>query len=103
MDISTNVRDPRSNSTSKRGCWRVDAFPCIPARYVLVVVASFGFIIVFGLRVNLSMAMVVMANSSADANSTLVSCSITHCDCLLDLSIMINTIVDTLFFCKMLL
>ena len=52
----------------------VDLVPIIPARYVTALIASVGFIIVFALRVNLSMAMVVMANSSAiNTNTHLVS------------------------------
>ena len=49
--------------------WSSDVFSCVPARYVVSIAASVGFIIVFGLRVNLSMAMVVMADSTTGSTT----------------------------------
>ena len=48
--------------------WHRDRFPCIPARYVLAVMSFLGFVNVYALRVNLSMAIVDMVNGSANAN-----------------------------------
>ena len=45
--------------------WHTDIFPCIPARYVLAVVSSLGFVNVFALRVNLSVAIVQMDVTTA--------------------------------------
>lgn len=39
--------------------------PFIPARYVIAVVGCLGFVNVYGLRVNLSVAIVQMVNSTA--------------------------------------
>jgi ACS family sodium-dependent inorganic phosphate cotransporter-like MFS transporter 5 len=47
--------------------WRQDCCPCIPARYVLAVMGFLGFVNVYALRVNLSMAIIKMVNSSANA------------------------------------
>jgi len=41
-------------------CWYIDFFPCIKARYVLAVMLSLGYGIVYALRVNLSVAIVQM-------------------------------------------
>lgn len=38
---------------------------CLPARYVLAVLGSIGMAIVYGLKVNLSVAMVAMLNHTA--------------------------------------
>ena len=51
--------------TGSRGCLKRDYFPCIPARYVLAIMLSLGFTIVYGLRVNLSVAIVQMVNGTA--------------------------------------
>ena len=48
-----------------RGCLRRDYCPCIPARYVLAVMINLGFAVVYGLRVNLSVAIVQMDNDTA--------------------------------------
>ena len=45
--------------------WRTDCVPFIPARYVIAVVGCLGFVNVYGLRVNLSVAIVQMVNSTA--------------------------------------
>lgn len=42
-----------------------DCCPCIPARYVLAVMSSLGFVNVYALRVNLSVAIVEMSNDTA--------------------------------------
>lgn len=39
--------------------------PFIPARYVIAIVGCLGFVNVYGLRVNLSVAIVQMVNSTA--------------------------------------
>ena len=39
---------------------RRDWFPCVPTRYVLAVMSFLGFVNVYALRVNLSMAIVKM-------------------------------------------
>lgn len=57
--------------------WRTDIFPCIPARYVLAVVSSLGFVNVFALRVNLSVAIVQMDVTTATlTNHSARVCSI---------------------------
>jgi len=37
---------------------------CIPERFVMVIMAHFGFFVVYALRVNLSVALVAMVNST---------------------------------------
>ena len=44
---------------------RIDACPWIPARYVLAILSFLGFFNVYALRVNLSVAIVEMDNSTA--------------------------------------
>ena len=51
--------------SGSRGCLRRDYCPCIPARYVLAVMINLGFAVVYGLRVNLSVAIVQMDNDTA--------------------------------------
>ena len=48
-----------------RGCLRWDYCPCIPARYVLALMTCLGLTVVYGLRVNLSVAIVQMDNDTA--------------------------------------
>ena len=48
-----------------RSCLRRDYCPCIPARYVLAMMINLGFAVVYGLRVNLSVAIVQMDNDTA--------------------------------------
>lgn len=48
-----------------RAAWGFDCLPCIPARYTLAMVSCLGFINVYALRVNLSVAIVQMDNSTA--------------------------------------
>ena len=45
--------------------WRTDCFPCVPARYVLAIASCLGFVNVYALRVNLSVAIVQMDGSAA--------------------------------------
>ena len=47
-----------------RRLWHTDWCPWIPARYVLAIMSFLGFVNVYILRVNLSMALVVMINDS---------------------------------------
>lgn len=42
----------------------------VPARYILAILGSVGMAIVYGLKVNLSVAMVIMVNSIALKNET---------------------------------
>ena len=49
-------------------CCCRDCFPCIPARYVLSVMGSLGFLIVYALRVNMSVALVAMVNETASSS-----------------------------------
>ncbi|EAT32623.1 AAEL015191-PA, partial [Aedes aegypti] len=42
----------------------------VPARYILAVLGSIGMAIIYGLKVNLSVAMVAMLNHSALAHSS---------------------------------
>ena len=49
-------------------CCCRDYFPCIPARYVLSVMGSLGFLIVYALRVNMSVALVAMVNETASSS-----------------------------------
>lgn len=54
--------------------WRTDCFPCVPARYVLAIASCLGFVNVYALRVNLSVAIVQMDGSTgANRSSTRVS------------------------------
>ena len=51
--------------------WHTDWCPWVPARYVLALMTFLGIVNVYALRVNLSMALVVMVNDSdnqADAD-----------------------------------
>ena len=41
-------------------CWYINCLPCIKARYVIAVMLSLGYGIVYALRVNLSVAIVQM-------------------------------------------
>ena len=64
---------PKESPRGIKGLWRHDFFPCIPARYVLAIMGFLGFVNVYALRVNLSMAIVPMVNNSANASSNIVS------------------------------
>lgn len=50
--------------------WRENCLPCIPARYMIAIVSCLGFVNVYGLRVNLSVAIVQMVNSTATIGVT---------------------------------
>ena len=71
---------PSSETHSKGSCssffqrlWRKDLAPSVPARVVLALMGFIGFVNVYALRINLSMAIVVMVNNSANSNSRLVN------------------------------
>lgn len=56
--------------------WHQDCCPCLPARYILAVMSFFGFVIVYALRVNLSMAIVAMvSNSSNETDHDVSTCA----------------------------
>ena len=57
----------QANTEIRYYCCR-DYFPCIPARYVLSVMGSLGFLIVYALRVNISVALVAMVNETASSS-----------------------------------
>lgn len=72
----TKVIDPHKMNDEKaplvlpqyqkpRSWLKRDCCPCIPARYVLAVMSSIGFMNVYALRVNLSVAIVEMSNDTA--------------------------------------
>ena len=70
FDFSTHMPYvSEASGTSSARWWRFDCLPCIPARYVLAVVSCLGFVNVYALRVNLSVAIVQMANSTATARN----------------------------------
>ena len=56
----------RPRQSRSRVCLGRDCFPCVPARYVLAVLSSLGFLNVYALRVNLSVAMVEMDNDTTE-------------------------------------
>ena len=56
-----------------RDLWHWDIFPFIPARYMLAIMGFLGFVNVYALRINLSMAIIAMVNSSANHSTHLVS------------------------------
>lgn len=69
MEVDSLLPLPRSRTkrTWRRThaqCWRTDWCPWLPSRYVLALMGFLGFVNVFVLRVNLSMALVVMVNDS---------------------------------------
>ena len=49
--------------------WRRDYCPCVPARYTLAIMSFLGFVVLYALRVNLSMVIVVMVNNSANGST----------------------------------
>lgn len=51
------------------GIWRTDILPFIPARYALAIVSCLGFVNVYILRVNLSVAIVQMDVDTASVNN----------------------------------
>ena len=66
----------------RRYFWQYDFAPCMPARYVLVVISCLGFINVYALRGNLSMAIVAMTNSTTNSSSHLVKTRIELACCM---------------------
>ncbi len=66
LSESTNL-EPQQKHLKKNGWrryWSFDCLPFIPARYSLVLVSCLGFVNVYALRVNLSVAIVQMVNST---------------------------------------
>lgn len=67
-----------------RRSWRTDWLPFVRARYVLALMSFFGLVNVYAMRVNLSLALVVMLNNSKgsinDSNTIPhpVSCHVYH-------------------------
>ena len=57
----------RANTEIRYYCCR-DFFPCIPARYLLPIMGCIGFMIVYALRVNMSVALVAMVNGTASSS-----------------------------------
>lgn len=49
-----------------RKIWHTDWCPWLPARYVIALMTFLGIVNVYALRVNLSMALVVMVNDSSN-------------------------------------
>ena len=58
--------------------WRRSPAPCIPARYSLAVLSFLGLMITFALRINLSVAIVEMVNSTAVAHRAPVRVRLEH-------------------------
>ena len=56
---------PEKESERARSYLRRSYCPWVPGRYVLAVMIGLGFTIVYGLRVNLSVALVQMDNNTA--------------------------------------
>ncbi|XP_019853503.1 PREDICTED: sialin-like [Amphimedon queenslandica] len=50
--------------SERRSLWRRHCLPCVPKRYILAVLSFLGFVNVYAMRVNLSMAIIVMANGT---------------------------------------
>lgn len=66
---SLEVEEQLSVWGALKELWYQDCCPCLPARYILAVMSFLGFVIVYALRVNLSMAIVSMVNSSANGST----------------------------------
>ena len=64
---------PNNERESRRYFWHYNVCPCLPSRYAVVAIAFLGFVNVYALRTNLSMAIVAMVNSSANASTHFVS------------------------------
>lgn len=69
---STEFENDRRNVLFR--LWHKDWCPWIPARYVLAIMGFLGFVNVYALRVNLSMAIVVMVNNTKNATLHNVRC-----------------------------
>ena len=62
---STDLKNDHRRLLSR--LWHKNWCPWIPARYVLAIMGFLGFVNVYALRVNLSMAIVVMVNNTKNA------------------------------------
>ena len=64
----------QSKPRQKRGCllslWRENWCPWLPARHVLAVMSFLGFVNVYTLRANLSVALLVMLNKTGTSNGS---------------------------------
>ena len=67
--VTTKLLSERRQGDFIRRFWHTDWCPLIPARYVVAAMMFLGFVNVYILRVNLSMALVVMVNDSSSNNS----------------------------------
>ena len=74
-DIDGEPERPRS---LPERLWRRSPAPCIPARYSLAVLSFLGFMNTFALRINLSVAIVEMVNSTAVAHRAPVRVRLEH-------------------------
>ena len=72
-DFDDNDLSRESYWSGLKELWRQDCCPCIPARYILAIMGFWGFVNVYALRVNLSMAIIEMVNTSANGSSHHVS------------------------------
>ena len=72
IENASNGELERSRSLPER-LWRWSPAPCIPARYTLAVLSFLGLMNVYALRINLSVAIVEMVNSTAVAHRAPVS------------------------------
>lgn len=64
VQATTLPRHKKSKPSLLSRIWRLDCIPCIPSRYMLAIVSCLGFVNVYALRVNLSVAIVQMINST---------------------------------------
>lgn len=69
LDLLLHLFTGALRSEVLAGIWRTDIFPCIPARYALAIVSCLGFVNVYILRVNLSVAIVQMDVETASVKN----------------------------------
>lgn len=69
METSTSeLKVARRNAKRENGVYRLRSLnvcPCVAARYMLAILAFWGFLNVYALRVNLSVAIVLMDNTTS--------------------------------------
>ncbi len=68
QDERNNEKDRLLYKKQSNSFWQLKCLQCIPTRYTIVLVTFLGFVNVYALRVNLSMAIVAMVNNSAVNN-----------------------------------